>query len=316
MNKLTRRAFFKKSMFFGSAITASNIFQNVADNNIAMANKNTNADLSAIFGTDYFKITKDAVDKIGGMNKFVKKGQSVGLLINSAFSHPGSYTNPDIVFSVLKMCFDAGAKTVYCLRGESDNYFKRSSLFKKQKGLINKITKLSGNNIEVPVKGGSLLKNAEIVSELLKIDVLINIPILKDHSDTKFTCCLKNMMGAATFKTNKFFHFGSGKNTSSDDWYSNVDFLSQCIADLNLLRKPDLNIVDATNFIISNGPSGPGNLKKENKVVAGKDTVSVDAYCTQFLGLKPAKVSMIVKADKNKTGSMIINKLKIVEQKG
>ena len=60
------------------------------------------------------------------------------------------------------------------------------------------------------------------------------------------------MMGTTAYSTNHFFHFGSG----SSGYYDDVEFLSQCIADVNLVRAPDLSIFDGTEVITTNGPSG------------------------------------------------------------
>ncbi|WP_169742987.1 DUF362 domain-containing protein [Desulfobacter vibrioformis] len=51
---------------------------------------------------------------------------------------------------------------------------------------------------------------------------------------------MKNMMGLTSSSTNHFFHFGSG----SSGWYDDPEFLSQCIADVNLVRRPDLSVFD------------------------------------------------------------------------
>lgn len=42
-------------------------------------------------------------------------------------------------------------------------------------------------------------------------------------------------------------------------------------------------VADVTEFITTNGPSGPGDLKKLDKVVAGTDRVAVDAFCCRYL---------------------------------
>ncbi|WP_394698577.1 hypothetical protein [uncultured Desulfobacter sp.] len=46
---------------------------------------------------------------------------------------------------------------------------------------------------------------------------------------------MKNMMGLTSSSTNHFFHFGSG----SSGWYDDPKFLSQCIANVNLVRRPE-----------------------------------------------------------------------------
>ena len=95
--------------------------------------------------------------------------------------------------------------------------------------------------------------------------------------------------------------------------YHNKAYLAQCIADLNLIRKFDLYVVDATEFIITNGPSGPGKIKKPNKVVAGTDRVAVDAFCCRYLDLDPRSQIMIQKAYGNNLGEIDLDKLTVKE---
>jgi uncharacterized protein (DUF362 family) len=52
--------------------------------------------------------------------------------------------------------------------------------------------------------------------------------------------------------------------------------LEECIADLCLVIKPDITIVDATRALMTNGPDGPGNVVEIGQVIAGTDPVAVD----------------------------------------
>ena len=103
------------------------------------------------------------------------------------------------------------------------------------------------------IKGAKFVKNAEVVKRFLEVDVFVNVPLIKHHATTHLTGALKNMMGITTRKTNVGFHLDSG--VKNDPGY-----LGQCIADINLFRKPDLVVADATELIITNGPSGPGEV--------------------------------------------------------
>jgi uncharacterized protein (DUF362 family) len=163
--------------------------------------------------------------------------------------------------------------------------------------------------VTVEVPRGQALRKAEVIKEFLGADVVINVSVAKDHEGTRYACVLKNAMGALTYGTCQFFHFGHGKG----GWYGDVEFLSQCVADLNLLRKPDLAVADATTILTSSGPSGPGKLAKPQAVVAGASAVSVDAYCTRFLGLDAKHVSMIVRASALGLGEADLTKVKARE---
>ena len=120
------------------------------------------------------------------------------------------------------------------------------------------------------------------------------------------------MMGALPHSTCMFFHKGTG----GKGWYDDLDHLNQCIADLNLIRKPDLVIADATEFITTNGPYGPGEMAKPLQVVAGTDRVLVDAYCCTLLGLKPEKVETIRRAAEHKLGQADLKKATIGRAEG
>jgi uncharacterized protein (DUF362 family) len=116
------------------------------------------------------------------------------------------------------------------------------------------------------------------------------------------------MMGGLDHETNREFH--SGK-----DGYEDLGLLCQCIADLNTLRRPSLCVADATVVLASNGPAGPGDLLKPQKIVAGTDPVAVDAYCVGLHKLKPQDLPMVTKAVAAGVGRMDIDKLSVKELK-
>jgi uncharacterized protein (DUF362 family) len=307
-DSINRREFIKQSVaagvvtVAGSTSLSSTLFGNFLSSGI---------DISVVSGAMYFDNTIKAVELLGGMSKFVPKGSKVGLLINSPWNKPGTHTNPEVSLAVLKMCINAGAKEIYSIENAPTGYWKRSKLYEKFEKEVRRIQSSdSKTTVKIPI--GKSLKEAEISKTLLECDILINIPIVKHHQGTNFTANLKNMMGACSGSTNRFFHKGSGKSGPSG-YYDDVEFLSQCIADVNLVRQPNICIVDATEFVTTNGPAGPGELKKAHKVIAGTNCVSVDAYCSTLLGLIPQDVLMIQYAHDHGLGEIDMKKLTIKE---
>jgi uncharacterized protein (DUF362 family) len=268
-----------------------------------------NVDIASVKGADYFLNTIKAVEILGGMGKFVSKQAKVGLLINSPWEHPGSYVRPEITLAVVQMCRDAGAKEIGVFKSLGNSYWRRSALSEKFRDEVKNIRSLEGGYTEVSIPRGRSLKKAEVARGLLDCDVLIDIPIAKDHTGVLFTGTMKNMMGATTYGTNRFFHSGSGARGSYDD----VEFLSQCIADLNLVRKPDLCIVDGTEVLSTNGPQGPGKLIKPQKVFAGVDRVAMDVYGANLLGLKGEEIPTTRKAQEHGLGEIRLARLRIQE---
>jgi uncharacterized protein (DUF362 family) len=160
----------------------------------------------------------------------------------------------------------------------------------------------------VKIPNGKALKEARIMREFYKNDVFINMPITKDHAGNKFTGTMKNYMGLNYRTNNRTFHKEGWRTVASD-----IEFLDLCIADLNTIIKPTLNIVDATELIITNGPMGPGKVIKPQKVVAGLDRVAVDSYCCTLWGLKAEDIYMIKAGFAHGLGQMDLSKVKIKE---
>jgi len=266
-------------------------------------------DLAVVTGADRLLAVNKGLEALGGMKRFIKPGSTVGLLINAPawWTKPGSHTHPDITLAVILAAFAAGAKDIQYLIDPLPGYWKRSSLaaqYAKETGAVRSCSK---NYVETAVAKNKTLKKASVVKEFLDCDVFVNLPIIKHHVGVGMSGNLKNLMGVNTGTSNQFFHAGSGAKGEYDD----VPFLAQCIADLNTLRKPDLCVADATEFLLTNGPAGPGEIRKLDKIVLGTDPVAVDAYSAPFVDLKAADVLMITKSVEWEIGRMDVGKLAV-----
>ncbi len=292
-NEIGRREFVKRFVIAGAGVLAARSVSKA----FTAQGLPTHADLSSVAGDRYFENTMKAVDALGGMKKFVTPGSTVGILVNSPWGNPGSFTNPDIAIAVVKMCLDAGAKHVWALNDISQRYWKRSKLYEGLKSEIGSVT-YSDQTTKVTIDKGKVLKNAEVSSALLSCDVFVNVPIIKDHEGTRFTCTMKNMMGACTGSTCRRFHFGDSSIVTGlfKGYYSNVELLAHSIADVNLVRRPDLSIIDATEILATNGPSGPGEMRKPGEVIAATDGVAGDMYASRHLGLNWEELLVITYA--------------------
>jgi uncharacterized protein (DUF362 family) len=305
--RMTRRDFMRTGAFAGSAVLAGGLI----DPGRLGAQAQKAPDLAVISGSDAFASTKKGLEALGGMKKFVKPGSTVGLLINAPawWTRPGSHTHPDITLAVILAALEAGAKEIHYLIDPLPSYWKRSALatgYEKETGAVKKCSK---NYVEKEVARNKTLKKASVVKEFLDCDVFVNLPIIKHHVGVGMSGSLKNLMGVNANASNQFFHAGSGAKGEYDD----IPFLAQCVADLNTLRKPDLCVADATEFLLTNGPQGPGELRKAGKVILGTDPVAVDAYGAPLVNLNPADVLMITKSVEWGIGRMDVAKLAVKE---
>ncbi|MHA1386090.1 MAG: DUF362 domain-containing protein, partial [Candidatus Helarchaeota archaeon] len=72
-------------------------------------NSNEKPIVSIAHGPDIRKTTRKAVDQLGGMKKFVKKGDKVFIKPNLMSPTQHSVTSGDVLFTVVEMCKEAGA---------------------------------------------------------------------------------------------------------------------------------------------------------------------------------------------------------------
>ena len=306
---MKRRDFVRSGVLLGTAALAGGLrAQRQPD---PKAPRLASPDLAVVTGADRVLAVNKGLEALGGMKRFVKPGSTVGLLINAPawWTKPGSHTHPDITLAVILAALEAGAKDIQYLIDPLPGYWKRSPLAAKYAKETGAVRTCSKNYVETAVAKNKTLKKASVVKEFLDCDVFVNLPIIKHHVGVGMSGNLKNLMGVNTGASNQFFHAGSGAKGEYDD----IPFLAQCVADLNTLRRPDLCVADATEFLLTNGPAGPGEIRKLDKVVLGTDPVAVDAYGAPFVNLKAADVLMITKSAEWGIGRMDVAKLAVEE---
>lgn len=269
--------------------------------------------VSVVRGSDYMKSTLKAVQQLGGMSHFVSRDAKVALLPNAQSNHPGTYTKPEIVRAVIRMCKEAGAHQVGCLSWLEMKNWEKCGLKEvvEEEGIeLVLVGKEDKNFKPVPVPQGKSLQKAQVMKKLYEYDLFIDMPIIKNHAGNKFTGTMKNLMGLNSPTCNRTFH--------KENWTTDPEALAhldQCIADLNTVIKPRLCVADATEFITTNGPFGPGKLSKPQRVVAGTDRVAVDSFCTTLMGMKPQEIIMIQRAQAHGLGQMDLSKVTVREAK-
>jgi len=262
-------------------------------------------DMVAIMGGNPDSMFDLGIQELGGIGKFVRKGQKVLVKPNIGWDRTPEYaanTNPSLVKRIVEHCFRAGAKEVYVFDHTCDNWmscYKNSGIEKSAKDAGAKIVPGNSESYyqEVSITGGKILKSTKIHQIILETDVFINVPVLKDHSSTRMTGCLKNMMGNVW-----------------DRGYWHQNDLHQCIADYaSYVKKPALNIIDCYNVMTKNGPMG---VSKEDVVnmqamIITTDWVAGDAAAAKMLGINPADISYISLAHDMGIGNMNLESMNI-----
>jgi uncharacterized protein (DUF362 family) len=270
------------------------------------------ADLAVISG-EPAAATKMALEAMGGVSRFVKKGQSVVLKPNMSFSRTPEFatsTHPQVVATVAQACMEAGAQQVLVL----DHTLHRAELCLERTGIREACKSLSGVHVfalqerkffrEIKIPGGKVLERVEVMKEILDSSVLINIPVAKSHSATGVSMGIKGLMGLIWDR--EVFH-------------SQLN-INQALADLATVIKPQLTLLDATRALVSGGPGGPGEVKKTNLIIAGVDPVAVDSYGVSIVPwygqrFKGRQVEHLQVAHQRGLGKIDIEPLNILKEK-
>lgn len=266
-NKLNRREFLKKQLkgAMWMAVGASGILIPKP----VMAS--TVPDLGIAKGAPG-PATRAAVELLGGMKAFVKKGSKVVIKPNMSFNHPpeeATTTHPEVVKELVAMCLEAGAFRIRVL----DNPFTQTLAVENteqacrvfKKGMVHALVDSSFYK-PVKIPAGLSFKNTDVMQDVLEADVLIAAPVAKCHSSTGVSLSIKGMMGLIW---------------NRDTMHRDYD-LSRAIVDLASLLTPQLAVVDATRVLTTNGPYGPGKIVKMDTIIASKDMVAADAKTVQI----------------------------------
>lgn len=256
-------------------------------------------------GKDHARVTRNAIAALGGMQRFVKKGDVVVVKPNMGWDRSpemAANTNPVVVRAVVEEALRAGAKKVKVFDrtcNDERRCYANCGIPAALKGMKKvEVKYMDSDRYRKVALNGTVLKEWDLYDEVLDADVFINVPVAKHHGLTKLTLGLKNVMGVI------------GGNRGSI--HKNID---GALADINRVLKTHLVVVDATRVLIAHGPQGGqlGDVRVLNKVIASTDIVAADAYATTLFGLKPEDISVTVAAAKRGLGEINLKKVKLVK---
>lgn len=304
---MERRNFIKTAILGGIASTVG-----VKSNNLFAAEKMTlkaDNDLVAVMGGEPDEMYKRAIDAMGGITRFVKRGQKVVVKPNIGWDKRPEFaanTNPQLIAAIVKDCFRAGASEVVVFDHTCDEWqacYRNSGIESAAKAEGAKMAFAHDEKYykTVQLPRGQRLKEVKIHEAILDCDVWINVPVLKNHGGARMTIAMKNFMGIVWDR--RF-------------WHSND--LQQCIADCSTFSKmPVLNIVDAYRIMTQNGPKGKSieDVQTPKALFISTDIVAVDTaavrFFSQFRDIKLEEVSHIGIGERMKIGTTDMEKIKV-----
>jgi len=261
--------------------------------------------MSIVRGEDRRATLRMALNSLGGIKTFIKKGDRVLLKVNAAFASPAmlsATTHPVIVTEMTQLCFKAGAVSVVV----TDNPINDPASCFTLTGIAD-AARSAGAQVLLPrddlfspvtVKDAKLIRNWPVLYKpFTDITKVIGMAPLKDHHRSGASMTMKNWYGL----------LGGRRNIFHQDIHS-------IIMELAMMVKPSLVILDATTSMMTNGPTGGSlsDLKNTNTMIVSTDQVAADAFGASLLGKSLDELPFIAKAEAAGIGTADYLKLKPV----
>lgn len=229
------------------------------------------------------QLTERVIVELGGMSRFVKRGEVVWVKPNIGWNRRPEYaanTHPDVVATLVRLCLEAGAKKVKVgdyTCNEAKASYENSGVAPAARKAGAEIVFIDTDRFRKMKIGGERLKDHPVYPEMVECDLLINVPVCKHHGSTTVSLAMKNYMGCV-----------DDRGTFHQD-------LPTTVADITRFFKPRLSVLDATRALVRHGPTG-GDLKDVrtlNCVAASVDIVALDAFGSELLDNKPEDIETV-----------------------
>ena len=242
-------------------------------------------DMAIVRGPDAAANVRRAIEAMGGMGRFIKRGESVVIKPNIGWNRlpeQAANTNPDVVAEVVRLVAAAGAGKIWVTDvsvNTPEQCFARSGIEKAAQAAGATVVRPDATAFREVDVAGKLLRTGDVLFPFVDADRVINVPVVKQHGLSGATMAMKNwygMLGGQRVKLHQNIHLS--------------------IVDLAAMIKPTLTIMDATRILLANGPTGGSlaDVKRMDTIAVSSDEVALDAFGASLLGLSPLDLGFIV----------------------
>lgn len=257
-------------------------------------------DLALVHGGTPEKATRAAVEALGGMKRFISRGDVVVVKPNIGWDRTpeqAANTNPLVVATLVVLCLEAGAKKVKVFDrpcNDPRRCYEQSGIAPLARRAGAEVSFVDERRFKEKALHGQVLKSWPLYEEILEADKVINVPIAKHHGLAGLTLGLKNWMGI----------MGGSRGRIHQD-------LHGALPDLAAAVKPCLTVLDAVRVLTHHGPQGGdlADVKKLDTVAAGVDVVAVDALGATLMGRVPSDIGYIRNAAARGLGTLDLDRV-------
>ncbi|TRO48339.1 DUF362 domain-containing protein, partial [Candidatus Bathyarchaeota archaeon] len=240
------------------------------------------------------QITREAVEALGGMGRFVKEGDRVLIKPNICGGNPrieGSFTSHEVVEELVRMVREVGADP---LVADADMIWTQFEPVAEEQGWTEWTHRMNVPLVNLTKTGRVLFHFGKesatgivpVSRELVDADVIISVPTMKTHLLTSITIGMKNMYGTFPQRNKAMYHrFG----------------IEGVICDVNRAFTPNLTVIDGTVGGDAWGPLSCTPVYAQT-VIASNDVVAADAVACQIMGYDPQDIVHLKRAHEDGLG--------------
>jgi uncharacterized protein (DUF362 family) len=290
-------------------------------------------------GGDVEAAVRQAVAKAGGLDNVVKPGDTVVIkpnMVMDSSADSGMVTDPAVVRAVVRLAREAGAAQVIVAEGTAQygqgdanrdractlSAFRNAG-YDADGNMIDDVTGAplvdlndSGGTDghdpakvrQVTVPMGLIRQEYWLPTVVLDADVLISVPVFKNHYLAGVTLGMKNQIGLLP---NDLYH-GPGNVYGKHSLSHGPVELDRHIVDLNLARRPDFVVVDGQRGMID-GPVGSQVIQPPlGLILAGRDVVALDTVGSLVMGYDPRAIPYLQLGAQSGVGTTDIGHIQVI----
>ena len=229
------------------------------------------ARLGVARGGDIPAMLRAALDGIGGMRRFIHKGDVVLIKPNVAFERPavlGATTNPEVLAALIHAVREAGAKEVRVVDNpieSPESCFMRSGIQQAAYDAQARVyLPTPGDFEQLHVPNATWIEHWPFFwRPFQNVTKVIGVSPVKDHNLCRASMTTKNWYGLLGGRRNQFHQDIHG-----------------IIADLALMLRPTFVVLDGTRVLFRSGPTGGSlsDVRAGRTLVVSTDSLAADAF--------------------------------------
>ena len=230
----------------------------------------------------------DGLQGFSGASKVVIKPNILVWLEASDFPKYGVLTTARLIEEMVVLLKEHGVRDISLLEGPSDGTFRQAATgmglnLLAERHDVHLIDVFEDSFVKITVGDVTLA----VSKTVLDADHIINMPVMKTHSQAMVSLGMKNLKGVLNVASRQRCHSAS---PSSD--------LNYHLGKLTEMLRPSLTIIDGI-YTLERGPHYSGDAHRTDIIVASKDLISGDKVGAAILGIPPQTVPHIALAAQN-----------------